>query len=76
MCVHACVYAHVSSYTYEKYLTIAAEYVTTNAVLNSAGNFLLLPKTVLDSSEKKTAKIRGTSYLFAVTCFLLNLFQL
>jgi fructose-1,6-bisphosphatase len=44
---------YIISYTHEKYLTITIEDGTAKAVLDKrAGNFLLLQKRVVNSSDK------------------------
>jgi hypothetical protein len=53
VCARASVHVYIISYTHEKYLTITTEDGTAKAVLDKrVGNFLLLQKTVVNSSDK------------------------
>jgi fructose-1,6-bisphosphatase len=53
MYARECVHVYKISYTHEKYLTITAEDGSAMAVLDKrAGNFLLLQKTFVNSSDK------------------------
>jgi len=67
-----CVRARVRiSYTHEKYLTITIEDDTAKAILDRrTGNFLLLQKTVVNSSDKNCKNLNKLSYRFLAASFL------
>jgi hypothetical protein len=55
------VHVDIISYTHEKYLTIKIEDATAKAVLDKrAGNFLLLQKAVVHSSDKNCENLNLT----------------
>jgi len=67
-----CVRARVRiSFTHEKYLTITIEDVTAKATLDRrAGNFLLLQKTVVNSSDKNCNNLNKIQTCFSDVLFM------